>query len=98
MGGWESLKAPNAPTRSLDSTELVDPVTLKVIPGPKMGTRRYLDESTASEFRVFFNCFLLEPIKSALGFSQPATLKNLRKRLCGGTLGCQALVDHWWIG
>lgn len=29
--------------RSLDSTELVDPVTLKVIAGPRMGTRRRLD-------------------------------------------------------
>lgn len=29
--------------RSLDSTELVDPVTLKVTAGPRMGTRRRLE-------------------------------------------------------
>eukprot|EP00434_Breviolum_minutum_P006445 symbB.v1.2.005689.t1/scaffold334.1/size226555/12 len=37
-GGFDGCRS--AALRSLDSTELVDPVTLKVIPGPKMGTRR----------------------------------------------------------
>ena len=36
-------KCSGFPGRSLDSTELVDPVTLKVIAGPRMGTRRRLD-------------------------------------------------------
>lgn len=95
LGEFEGPKCPN---QEFGQHRTSGPSDVEGHPRAKDGYTTILGWIHSQWIRVFFNCFLLEPIQSALGFSQPATLKNLRKRLCGGTLGCQALVDHWWIG